>query len=209
MLRLILCVVALLPAVAHAAECKDIQARYKAKLDAARYESASFRKVTLGYLRSLESTFASCFKGGDGARLTAARVKLEKDKPPPRRRPADARDAVAQPPPQRRIDLSSGADSSTLSSYRRTNVGPASAALLSLAIPGGGQAVNNNGAAAWLFFLGTTGCYATTGILVGTAFDTKKSKWNEGQLTGALVVGIVGGIIHVSGIIHAAVTARR
>lgn len=190
-----------------AMDCKALHARYASKLKAARSESGAYRKATLNYLSSLEAAFAKCFTSEGGKALVAERKAFEKAKPPALRRKVDPKDKDDPAPPQKRIDLSSGSSSSVGGGWSgggRRRLHPASAAMLSLMMPGVGQAVANKPLAGWLFFLGANTCYGIAGGLVGTAFDAKKSKWDNGQLTAALVFGILGGVVHISSIIHAA-----
>lgn len=212
-MRLMLCVLLLAcaPGVAQAAKCKDVHKRYRAKLDAAKYEDLSFRRFTLDYLKNLEGLFTKCFIGKQGTALKSAREKLAKSKAAPLRKPGEKPSVKASQKPEsnqpRRNFESTYRDASSFTVRRRPRISGGSAAMLSLVIPGAGQAVKDQPVAAWLFFLGASLCYTAGGAVIGAGASTGRNglTYNQANVAGGSVLVGIGGLIHLGAIIHAAV----
>lgn len=209
-MRLMLCVLLLacVPGVAQAAKCKDVHKRYRAKLDAAKYEDLSFRRFTLDYLKNLEGLFAKCFTGKQGLLLKSAREKLAKSKAAPLRKPGDKSSTKAPKKPdenQRRRNFENTyRDASFSTVRRRPRISGGSAAMLSLVIPGAGQAVKDQPVAAWLFFLSVSVAYSAGGAIASAGITANNGRGDTGMVTGGGVLVVIGGIVHIIAVVHAA-----
>jgi hypothetical protein len=201
----------LLSSGVHAANCKDVHKRYQAKLKDARYESLSMRRFTLDYLKNLEGLFKNCFGTKQGKALAASRAKLAKSKAAPLRKPGDKSSTKASKKTdenqRRRSFETTYRDASSFTVRRRPRISGGSAAMLSLVIPGAGQAVKDQPVAAWLFFLGATICYTAGGAIIGGGASTGRNglTYNQANVAGGSVLMGLGGLIHLGAIIHAAV----
>lgn len=193
-------------AIASTGDCKGIFARYKGKLEEAKYEGKSYRKLTFEYLRALESSFKRCFVQKEGKALIAKRVKTEKAAP--LQKPKAKKDGARSAPTSPRFSYSTDSDSTSVDWSSSSRIHPASAAFLSLIAPGAGQAVQNRPGAAWLFFFGATVPYAISGIILGTGFDPKKGKINDGAWVGFGILAGIGFLVHVSAVINAGIYRR-